>query len=392
MATRRNRAGSTAADTDASSSDAELIPGDAVDDGPTIEQQIDEFFGESHGDVTCSIYELGGVRHDQRGFLFSFPFVQGYSSAELYEQLLESHGPGWYELSAQRKAGRGWVRRKVFQLGSERDRMRAAMRKADPETAAPRAAEPAPVRSDVSPELRVLIENQNRILERLIDRPERDTLTVARELSELKSLFAPPERKETPVGEIMTLVKDVLALRSELAEGDGDANPLAAALRQFAPAINAAVERLGGAEQSQPAASAQPRPGITAPGRAPLNGHDGGAPKLVDIDALFADLHRRAQADEKPAEVADAVLVYLADRPEWLEAAVLSMIVDERERVVGRIAGSYPPLGAHRDWLTRLVVELLKLIESGDEPEPDAAPETPERGQTEKAQASAGSS
>lgn len=365
MGTRRRNATDTAADADASAVD-ELI----LSDEPTIEQQLDEFFGEAHDGVTCSIYELGGPRHDQRGFLFSFPFVRGYSSAELYGDLLQSHGPGWYELSAQREGGGGWVKRKQFQLGSERDRMRAAMRKAEP--GADRTEQPV-ARSGLSPELAALIEGQNRILERLIDRPERDTMSMARELAELKGLFATPERRETPIGEIMKLARDFLELKNELSGDGGDDNPLASALRQFAPAINAAVERLGHGEQpgAAPAIAAQPRPGTTRPGDEQPNGHAGGAPGLMDINALFADLNRRAQANEPPAAVANAVLVFLAGRPEWVEAAVLSMVMDERERIVNRIVGSYPELGGNRPWLHEVVQELLKLIESDEADEDD---------------------
>jgi hypothetical protein len=387
MARTKNSAADPAADPDTGSDAIELMAGDVTDVEPTIEQQLDEFFGEPHSDVTCSIYELGGPRHDQRGFLFSFPFVQHYRSAELYEQLLESHGPGWYELSAQRQGGRGWVKRKIFQLGSERDRMRAALRKADPETARP---EPAAASSgQLSPELRALIEGQNRILERLIDRPENDTVSRVREFAELRALFAPPERKETPIGEIFTLVKDVLALKNELADGDGDANPLAAALKQFAPAINSAVERLGA--DSARATPAQPRPGSTVPGGADLNGS--ASPQLdqlMNINALFAELHRRAEADEKAPEVADAVLVYLAERPQWVEDAVLSMVTDERERVVSRIVGSYPKLTAHREWLRGVVLELLKLIEPDDNG--DSVSDPPKTETSVQAQAGAGGS
>lgn len=403
MATRRKTAASTAAAIDAGSSDDELIPGDVADDSPTIEQQIDEFFGEAHGDVKCSIYELGGTRHDQRGFLFSFPFTRGYSAAELYEQLLESHGPGWYELSAQATGGRGWVKRKIFQLGSERDRMRAAMRKADPTEPAPSVTAQPAQSSALSPELRALLEGQQRILEHLATRPERDTLTVAKELAELRGLFGDNDRKPTPIGEIMGIVKEVLALKNELAddEGRGSDSPLVAALRQFGPAINAAVERLGG--EPAPAAAPMPAgpgtapaagPGTTAPGGAQLNGQNGGGSGLMDINLLFADLHRRAESDEQPAAVADAVLVYLADRPEWVEAAILSMVIDERERVVNRIIGSYPKLAAHREWLGRVVKELLTQIESdaAANDDDDDTGSGAEAEQPQQVQASAGGS
>lgn len=373
--TRARKNADPAATADPGEAGSDLIAGRVPDDAdPTPEQMLDEFFGEEHSDVNCSVYELTGPRHDQRGFLFRFPFVRGAEAAELFERLLENYGPGWYELQGTLKSG-GWVKRQVFQVGSERDRARAAFppRRDENRNDQMLNGHAAPSRG-TDPELKALLEQNTRALERLIDRQTepRDTLTFARELAEIKNLFAPPEPKETPFGEMMKLVKDFMELKSELGDGGDNDSPLVAALRQFGPAINKAVDRLSenGSAAASPqtaarAAIVDPDAGTARPGGS-ANGN-GGAATLMDLNALFADLYARAQAKQKPADVADAVLVYLADSPEWVEAAVLSMVVDERERVAGRLVGSYPPLEAHRDWLGEVIAELLKLIEPDDD-------------------------
>jgi hypothetical protein len=207
----------------------------------------------------------------------------------------------------------------------------------------------------------------------------------AQELAALRDLFAPPAAKSTPLGELVAMVKDFHGLKEALSDGDGDAGPLAAVVKQFAPAINKAVEALQQPPTGQPAA--RPAPSSSAPG---VNGqpYAGGFPG-VNIDALFTQLLKHAEAGDPPPDVAAAICDYLAERPEWLEEIVLGMVVDERERVVGRIIGSQPKLEPYRDWLEQVVRALLQAIESDDTDTTEGQPAATDA-ETERAAAGAG--
>lgn len=353
------------------------IPPDAP---PTPEQMLAQFFGEPQaGDVICSIFELGGARRDERGFLFSFAFAEAPPPHELYQELLSKYGAGKYELHAQELNGK-LVTRKVFQVGSERDRKRALIpdRQQQPGDA-PRG--PIAGAGDVSPALAALLEGQQRMFERLLEREapreQRDTMSVARELLELKNLFATPAPAATPIAEILGIVKDVLKLKDELsADGGDESSPLVSALKQFAPAITRAVDKLAGPSprSTAPAPAAGAGAATSAPARANGN-HEG---FTMNFDGVFAELAAHAEKGSAPDQVADAVLDWLADRPAWIEQAVLGMIVEERARVVNRIVGSYPKLEPKREWLTQVVSALLAKLEEAAAAETATPPEKPE--------------
>lgn len=339
-----------------------------LDAPPTAEQLLAEFFGEAHADdILCSLYELGGVDRRERGYLYTFPFSGELLVHELYEDLLGKYGAGWYELIAQERQTRKFVKRMVFQVGTERDRRRKLLPDRQPAAAteSPRpelAATPAPASAIAGTELAMLsaiLDNQQRMLERLLEQQaaprerERDFLSTARDLAELKNLFGGGQ--STPVADIFGLVKDVLRLKDELSDGDGSSNPLALAFKQLAPVISRAVDQLSTqqAPTHRPARSMNP----AAPA-APANGNanEGFA---MDLGGVFAELQTYAERGASPADTADAILEFLANKPAWLEHAVLGMVLDEGERVVGRVVGSYPRLEPHRDWLGRVVLELL---------------------------------
>lgn len=335
---------------------------------PTPEQLLAQFFGQAQeDDIVCTVYERPA---DQKGmsYLFSFPLAAGMLAHELYETILQKYGPGNYELHAQKGDGK-LVKRLVFQVGTERERKRAIIPDRQRPDEPARVAPAAGASGDISPALAAILDNQNRMLERLLeaqtDRPrERDTLSMARELLELKNLFGPAQ--STPVAEIFSIVKDVLKLKDELSDGGEDSSPLAVAMKQLAPAITRAVDKLSQAP-APPARAAGPagvRPAVPAAAQPPANGNNGDF--SMNFDAVFLELAAHADRGSAPPDVADAVLDWLAERPAWIEQAVLGMVMDEQERVVGRIVGSYPKLEGKREWLGEVIQALIAKVEQAE--------------------------
>ena len=346
---------------------------DLTEAPPTSEQLIAQFFGEDHSDdVSCSIYEVDGK---ERGYLFGFNFG-ATTTRELFDGLLETNGPGTYELQAQRPNGQ-LVARKVFRLGSTRQRKQLPFAAREAE----KKAEPAQS-SGVSPELAAILENQNRMLERMIDlaQPAQSSspFDAVRDLLQLKELFAQPQ---TPISEVMGIVNDVLKLKDRIADDDPDRSPFDLALKTLGPQLSRLLEQNGGGAPA--AAPAQPQAQSSAP-RPPLNPNPDATPTgagvfaMLNLDSLFAELAKLAEKNLTAEQGAEAVLQWLAEQREWIEQAVLGIICDEpTEKVVGRLVGSAPALAPHRAWLASVVGVIKTAIENAtaDQDEtPEQAP------------------
>jgi len=351
-----------------------LLPpelGDVTESQPTAEEILGDFFAERRDDeVRCSVYELSGQRHKDRSFLFSFPFEAGLLPADLCERILDTYGAGYYELFAQYQGGENHgriVTRKVFRIGSQRSRANSIFSDSGKKPDAPETEKPKREAAGLSTELAAILENQNRMLERLIDaqssRREPDILEMAEKFASLRQLFAPAPA--SPASEILQTVKDVLALKNELSDEGGESSPLSVALKQFGPGIMQALARANGeagAVAPAPApAPGQPRPNGDAAAEAmPMQGSG------MFFDAPFDELLKHAQGNSEPPEVCEAVLTYLANQPQWIELAVLTMIGEERERSTSKIIAMYPKLGPHRDWLAKVVAELVQRMDEAE--------------------------
>lgn len=347
----------------ASAADAELLRAGelAIDtDEKTPEQIIGEFFGEAHADadITCSIYEINPAKPREISYLFNFEFRPGLSSAKLFDDILGNYGAGWYELQAQGERG-NMVTRRRFQVGSESARKKAlasVVPKRSTETErAERESEPV-TRSGLSPELAAILDNQNRLIEKLADAQSGargGQYDSVRDLLELKKLFEQPSQ---PLAEIMGIVRDVLKLKEDLTDEPGDDSPLGAAVKMLAPSLSKVIEKLN-EQQPVPAPAQQPQPQPSQPASSE-------AETMFNLDAMFSELHKLAESNTPADVAAEAVLVQLSAQPEWVENVVLGMIVDEGERVVGRLVGSYPKLLPFRDWLTKVCTHILDAIEA----------------------------
>jgi hypothetical protein len=319
----------------------------------SAEQILAQYFGQASPEsVSVAIYELASDRAADRAFLFAFPLASAPPPHELFAEILDKWGPGRYQVYAQYTGDGKIAFRHNFTVGADRDRRRAAIPSRAELKGEDRAAPAATPVSGVSPELAAILAGQNRILEALAESiaqsraPARDTLEIARELAALKELFGPAP-SPAPTASILEIVRDVLKIKDQLA-GD-DESPLTAAMRTLGPAINRAVERLGPV----------PSPPVTT-GDA-RNG--GGGAMRAACDALLELARSGAPSDV----AAQRVLEYLASAPEWVEQAVIALVVEERERAVERLCGLDARLGEYREWLGALVRALLTVLENDSE-------------------------
>lgn len=372
MSTRNNRMVSELAQQD---------PEEGAQD-PTPEQKLAEFFGQAPADVSVGIYEIDPARPREPAFLFSIPSSELPSPHELLAQILEKWGAGRYESMAQDQKGK-IVFKTRFTVGTDRDRKRALIPSRH-EADAPSTAAAAPA-GGLSPELRAILEQQNRVLEALAQavtaRPEpaqaHDPFDVIERLGKLKHLFVP--ENPAPQKDVLELVKDFLQIKETLRESDTEAaDPLSSAVKYLAPAITSAVERMQqGQEQTRAAAlerAAAGAGGHQAERPPAANGYSGMLSHYTDPLIDMA-----ARGTEVPA-AAQWVVNTLAQQPPAIAEAVLDFLDDEQS--TQRLTAMVPKLEPHAEWLDQVVNAVLQAVEdqaraSADQGSADQTPDPP---------------
>lgn len=357
----------------APAAELELAGADLLEgaDQLTAAERLGVFFGQAGdgGDVRVVVYELGDDVVRDRSFLFAFALAEAPEPDDLLGQILSQYGPGLYELIARDHSDGKIAFRQRFAVGSSRDRSKPRFE------LGPRAA-PAPAAAVPGGEFAAVMAQQNRILETMAAAiaarpPERDTLSIARELAQLRELFAPAT--PAPTQNLREVVKDllsVLSLRDQLTGGGADENPLTAAVRTLGPVLTRAVERFapeGGAPApgapTPPVAQSGPTAAPAPAAPSPVAPQDG---TLAMLQSVLVPVLELAEAGVGPADAAEQLLAALAQQPEWVEQAVLTYLDELGADASDKLVSVEPRLARHRDWVQQTLAAIGAALEDSD--------------------------
>jgi hypothetical protein len=279
-------------------------------------------FGADNG-LELRVYH---VVDGKRGFLFTLDASEAADAETVLAMLSERAGDGDYELWVKNRGSRSIVRKVPVSIGRIQPRGRLL---SVPNVTPP----PAPVSRDTSPigdpTLRAILETQTKLLERLLAAPPaaaaapKSTLEVARELAELKDLFAPPAQSQN----VLEMIRDVLTIRKELQDADdgGDPpDPLTTAIKTLGPSIVEGVRALQERKGSRLARALERKRETSAPAKTEgdamspamiLKGYLPSVLELARAGVTPNDAAARivAQLQALPGPLAEQVLMYLDD-------------------------------------------------------------------------------
>lgn len=358
----------------------------------SAEDRLAIFFGESPESARFAVYEVDPEEPKKPSFLFRFSADEALEPDLLLSQLLESYGAGEYEIMA-RDATTGHIKlRQRLRVGSQRNNAARRIvpdppggRRGEASEAAAPASPQQQQPSGVSPDLQAILENQNKMLERLLETmatqqqpaQQSDPLEQIERLERMRQTFQPKEKTESLAEQIETL----LNIRDKLSSETGEQSPLASAAKTLGPAIERALDRFSGAG---------PSGDNTVQNPATAGGDQSTGAEESPMRAMLTQLRTLAEQQTPADQAADHICTVLSQQPAWLEQTVLNFVIEGPEQAAGELEKFDPSLSQYRSWLIEVAQHIERAIQAAEAASAEAVHDAAKSGAAEGTGADAG--